>query len=204
MLETLNNYLFLVINATSHPPADIAALAEFIAQWVVYLAIVLAASLWIWGKRDRRGALLATAAGMITALLLNQVLGQLWFEPRPFMIGLGHTLLWHAADNAFPSDHAAFLWALGLGLIVTGASRPWGWFTCLLGIVVAWARIYVGVHFPIDMVAALLTATVGAGVARVGVPATVRWALPPIEYVYGGALKILRLSPRLFPPNAGY
>lgn len=57
---------------------------------------------------------------------INLLLGLVWFEPRPFMVGIGHTWLDHLADNGFPSDHATLAWSLGLRLALTGASRRWG------------------------------------------------------------------------------
>jgi undecaprenyl-diphosphatase len=42
-------------------------------------------------------------------LLINQVIILLWQHPRPFVIGLGHTYLAHAADSSFPSDHLTLL-----------------------------------------------------------------------------------------------
>jgi len=60
------------------------------------------------GGRDARDTLLATAIGVCLALGINQLLGLLWYEPRPFIIGLGYTLAVHAVENSFSSDHATF------------------------------------------------------------------------------------------------
>ena len=114
--------------------------------------------MWILGRRDARGALLATVLGVSVALGINQMLGLLWFEPRPFMIGLGHTLALHVVENSFPSDHATFLWSLGFALLATGEARWWGVMVCMVGLLVAWARVYLGLHFPIDMAASFFVA----------------------------------------------
>jgi len=151
MLATLNQRLFLIFNASGHPDPLTVALAEIAASWLVYAAAALVPALRIWGRRDARGALLATVLGVSVALGINQMLGLLWFEPRPFMIGLGHTLALHAVENSFPSDHATFLWSLGFALLATGAARWWGVMVCVVGLLVAWARVYLGLHFPIDI-----------------------------------------------------
>lgn len=152
MLATLNDRLFLAINAPARPGALTVAVAGLAASWPVHAATILVSALWIWGRQGKRGALLATVLGMSMALGINQVLGLLWYEPRPFLIGLGHTLAFHAVENSFPSDHATFMWSLGFGLITTGAARRWGALICLAGLFVAWACVYLGLHFPIDMI----------------------------------------------------
>ncbi|MGH7042030.1 MAG: undecaprenyl-diphosphatase [Acetobacteraceae bacterium] len=199
MLTSLNRELFLAIDASGHPSPDLLMIALILAQWLVFAAMALMVALWVWGHGDRRGQLLATAAGVVLALGLNQLAGVIWFEPRPFMIGLGHTWLSHAPDNSFPSDHATFLWALGFGLLVTSAARRWGIAVSIVGLLVAWARIYLGVHFAMDMMGSLLVAALAAALARLSVPAVDRWCLPVAEVVYQGGLKFLRLPPSIVP-----
>ncbi|MDE2514747.1 MAG: undecaprenyl-diphosphatase [Rhodospirillales bacterium] len=199
MLSHLNHRLYLLLNAPTHPGFVLVACAKITAGWLVYLAMVLLVMLWVRGRADRRGRLLASTGGVFAALGINQLLGMIWYEPRPFVIGLGHTLIRHAADNAFPSDHATFMWSLGLGLIVTGAARRWGAAIWLGGLAVAWARIFLGVHYPLDMLASFLVAPLGAAIGALLIPAMERWALPPLDFLYCRCLRWLRLPAVLFP-----
>lgn len=197
-----NKDIFFWLNASSHPDRAVVLLAQTVAQWVIVAAAVGAVCLWIRGRPTNRGALLAVMCGMAAALGVNQIAGLLWFEPRPFMVGLGHTLMAHARDNSFPSDHATFMWSLGFGLIATGAARGWGWLVCLLGLGVAWARIFLGLHFPIDMAGSLLVAVVGAAIACAVRPMADRWVMPMAGGLYDATLNLLRLPPILFPRAA--
>jgi undecaprenyl-diphosphatase len=199
MLIVLNDRLFFLLNATAEPDPLIVSIAEIAAAWLVFAAAALMPALWIRGRRSARGALIATFLGVVAAMAANQLLGLLWFEPRPFMAGIGHTLMHHAPENSFPSDHATFLWSLGLGLIATGASRRWGIVVSCLGLLVAWARIYLGLHFPIDMAASFLVACAAAALARAAHPAGERWLLPLAEKAYDSVIRALHLPPALFP-----
>jgi membrane-associated phospholipid phosphatase len=79
-------------------------------------------------------------------------------HPRPFMIGLGHTLIPHVADSSFPSDHLTLWWAVTFSLAMQRGPRMAGLILAPLGIPIAWARIYLGVHFPFDMFGAVIVA----------------------------------------------
>ncbi|MDE2334138.1 MAG: undecaprenyl-diphosphatase [Rhodospirillales bacterium] len=199
MLIALNRRMFLALNASAHPYAALVLLAKFAAVWAVYVAMTLVAGLWIWGRPHLRGRLLATVGGVSLALGINQILGMLWYEKRPFAIGLGHVLIPHAADNSFPSDHATFIWSLGFSLILAVAADGWGVVVLLTGLLVAWARIYLGVHYPIDMATSLLVSVVGGALSVALVPVAERFVLPPVEALYLRMLTLFHLPTRLFP-----
>lgn len=110
------------------------------------------------------------------------------------MIGLGHTLIPHAADSSFPSDHLTLLWAVAFSFLMHRSPRLAGMALALLGLPVAWARIYLGVHFPLDMVGAALVAGLSAWLAfremRVYLPATCRLALCVHRVLFGKLIQI--------------
>ena len=194
-----NNQLFLLINAPAHPYPTTVALAELAASGVIILVPFLLVGLWLWGDPIRRAGLAATAIAAALALGANQILGLLWYEPRPFMIGLGRTLISHPPENSFPSDHTTFMVTVGLSLIVTRAAPAWGKVVILLSLLVAWARIYLGLHFPVDMLASGAVAGCFGGAAAFLLPPISRWVMRLVEPIYEGALQLLHLPSRSFP-----
>lgn len=196
-----NTDWFLLLNAPALPGPVPLLIARLLAGLPPVLAPALLVWLWIRRPDHRRAGLLAVLLGVLLGQLANLALGALWFEPRPFMVGLGHTLLDHAADNGFPSDHATLMFALGSGLVFTGAARGAGVVVCLLGLGVAWARVYLGVHFPVDVLAGIPIGF-AAGIAAWRIePLVLRHALPPTQAFYSMALEVLRLPPGVFPRN---
>ena len=198
-MESLNQTLFLLINASQSAPTIVVAVARIIATWSVPLTVVLAAALWILGRPSRRGAILVGGAAVWLGLTLNFIVSLAWFHPRPFMLGLGHQLLPHVAETSFPSDHATFILSFGFGLLLSREWRGMSLFVITLGFMVAWARIYLGVHFPIDMLGSLVVAFVGALGAIAIRPFTETKALPWLEALYERTLILLRLSVSIFP-----
>ncbi|MCP8940709.1 undecaprenyl-diphosphatase [Alsobacter sp. SYSU M60028] len=199
----VNDHLFLLINASERAWPITVLIAEVLATGLVFAAALLLVVLWVWGAPARRSALAATGVAAALALVSNQIVGLLWYEPRPFMVGLGRTLLDHAPENSFPSDHTTFMLTVGFALIATRAAPGWGKFISGLGVLVAWSRIFLGVHFPVDMLASALVASLFGGLSVLIVEPVRRWIMPLAEPVYEGTLRALRLSPRVFPRRAG-
>lgn len=157
-MEHFNQTLFLLLNAPALPSLPAVGLALFFAEIVIWAVPLTLLVYWLrGGEAQRRAALLAACAGLL-ALALNQLIGLAWTHPRPFMIGLGHTLLAHVADSSFPSDHLSLLWSTAFALCAHAATRRSGWLLALAGLPMAWSRIYLGVHFPLDMLGALAVA----------------------------------------------
>jgi undecaprenyl-diphosphatase len=199
MLETVNTTFFLILNAPATPNPWLVDLARYLAVVPIWLAVAIVAGLWVWGAPGKRGALLAAGSGLVVSLALAFVIVGLWYHPRPADLGLGHILVAHEPETSFPSDHATFLWAIGFSLVATRAWRGWGWIVSGLGLATAWARIYLGVHFPLDMAGAFVIALIGAAVARTIQPRLMASVLPLIERPYKAVLRVSRLPPLLFP-----
>lgn len=157
MLEALNQQLFLWLNATPQTPAIAITVASLVAEWFIYLLPLMLGLMWLAGSRPTRITALKALLSALLALGLGQVIGYLWPHPRPFMIGLGHTWLNHAPETSFPSDHATLCFSIGCALLLARWYKL-GLATLLVGLLVGGARVYLGVHFPLDIGGALLLA----------------------------------------------
>jgi undecaprenyl-diphosphatase len=103
-------------------------------------------------------------------------------------------------ETSFPSDHATLLFALALALVLNPVTRQLGGVMLVLAVAVAWSRVYLGVHFPLDMAGALLVAL--AATLAVGQTARpLQTSLyPGLERLYDGALSRLGLPSAVSPP----
>jgi undecaprenyl-diphosphatase len=148
-------------------------------------------------------ALLSAVVGVGLALCLNILLGALIFEPRPFIShpSLAHKLIAHAADASFPSDHEAVamsialtlvfyvIWLLGRFSRERAGARLGRVAPALLGallavamaVLIGFARVYVGVHYPIDIVGGAVCAAVGVALAFGLLPLTGRIFQPVVQ-----------------------
>jgi undecaprenyl-diphosphatase len=180
----MNHTLFQLINASTEPPAWALLAARAWADLAIALIPALLIAGWLRGRYTMRLSMLEAGTAGVLALLIAQVLGILWPMPRPFMIGLGHQWLAHTADASFPSDHLTLWWSVAFSLALGRRTRPVGIALAGLGLPVAWARIYLGVHFPLDMAGAALVGCCAALLARRARRLLSQWILPPGQAVY--------------------
>ncbi|MGV2290086.1 undecaprenyl-diphosphatase [Trinickia sp. YCB016] len=184
-MEELNQSLFLLLNAPAHPSAFMLALGVFCAEYLIWAVPAVVAIGWLRGGKATRQMMLEATACAVVALLLNQIIGLLWQHPRPFAIGLGNNFVAHAPDSSFPSDHLTLMWSVAFSLAMHRGRRATGVALALLGLPVAWARIYVGVHYPLDMAGAVLVSVASAWL----VSCATRWWMP---HTYAVAIRVHR------------
>ncbi len=126
-------------------------LAKFAPEiWALIFLIM-----WFWPPyrrtRARRAVIYSVVSGAL-ALVVNVLISHVApYRPRPFVLEphLVHQLLLHARDSSFPSDHAAGSFGFAAGLLFAGLSD--GVWALLLALGVAWARVFVGLHWPTDV-----------------------------------------------------
>ena len=161
-MESWNRAVFLALNAPEHPSGPLVGVAVAIAQYAVFVIPATFVALWLWGRVEDRAGLLLAFVGAEVALGFNQVAALLWYHPRPFAVPIGRTLVEHAADSSFPSDHVTFIIAAGVGLLAWTRYRRCAVALLALAVPVAWARLFLGIHFPLDMVGAVPVACAGS------------------------------------------
>lgn len=150
--------------AGSHPLIDSLMSAVANGAEMAFAALVVAwflAGLVRRSEPDRRGAVAALLAAAI-ALAVNQVLSHLWVRERPFVDhpGAVHQLVAHAADASFPSDHAAA--AFAIAVILVGVHRRLGVAALGVAVLVSYARVYTGLHYPGDVLAGTVIGVIAA------------------------------------------
>lgn len=163
-MNDLDRTLFLLLNAPSDEWGFLAYAAFVWAKFVIFLIPLHLALLWIAGDRSVRRQSLILLTALLVAIGISYGLGVAFPTDRPFITPLGHALMSHRASPSFPSNHGLifFTYAATMGML-----RHWRYAFAIGagGLVVAWSRIYLGVHFPLDMVGAALVAVLAALIA---------------------------------------
>ncbi len=157
--------LYKTINDLSGP-AGLDAVFRFLANELPLVIVCLTALLFLinWPSRKlrrRQGAVAGTAAGAL-ALLINQPITHWVDRARPYVAhpGHAHLLIARSHDPSFPSDHATG--AVAIATAVWFYDRVAGAVLFGLAALLGFSRVYVGIHYPGDVVGG---AAIGAAVA---------------------------------------
>lgn len=148
----LNQRLFPFFYAAAHHNAFWDVLAIFLAEWLPYLLVIAFFVLLYYQKTARRRIYLFCEAALTIILargIIATTIHYFYHEPRPFSF-YSFTPLFNETGWSFPSGHAT--WFFALALVVWFANRRWGWWFFALAVLMGAARVYAGVHWPLDIV----------------------------------------------------
>lgn len=130
---------------------------------VAGLCIVAAIALGIW--LFQRDLVKAVAFGLTacSGWVASEVFKLIIARQRPNPALLFDPLAPETGSNSFPSGHVSFAVALAFALYFlsrgTRWSRPVAAAGAAMAVIVGWSRVYVGVHYPTDVLASFLAAS---------------------------------------------
>jgi undecaprenyl-diphosphatase len=158
----MNFHLFQAINGLTGNSA-VDAIMKVAAKYLIVVMFAIVALLCAQRilRREWR-PVIATGAALVLTFLVCLTEAALHAEKRPFQTHHVHQLISHAAGQSFPSDHATA--AFGLAFAVTAfLSRRWGPLLIALAVLIGFARVYDGIHYPLDIAGGILAAALGVG-----------------------------------------
>ena len=93
-------------------------------------------------------------AGAVSWFLVEMILKPLVARSRPGL-ELGAIIVGGQSDTfSFPSGHATI--AFAMAVVLANKEPKWKWIFYLLAVVISLSRIYLGKHYPLDVLAGVL------------------------------------------------
>lgn len=156
-----------VVEASTDVPTAVGLVARGPMVLATRWTMPVVALLVYLVTRSRRAALGTFVAGFAAATTIGFL--KEWVErPRPSGVHLRD----HAGGFGYPSGHTATAFAVAAAL-APHLPRRWRWVPFALAALVGWARMHVGVHYPVDVVGGALW-----GLALGWVVAALPWFQP--------------------------
>ncbi|GAB6458775.1 undecaprenyl-diphosphate phosphatase BcrC [Bacillus cereus] len=156
----MNYKLFQDINqmAGHHPFLD--GFMVFVTQKALIIYALTLLAMWFFGKEKYKQSVCFAAFTSVLALCISFVIGQIYFEARPFVSHNVNLLISHAADASFPSDHTTGAFSLAFAILFR--HRKIGTGMLLLAILTGFSRVYVGHHYPFDVLGGIIVGLVSS------------------------------------------
>lgn len=192
----LDTRIFYAINDFArHTPWLHPIVLGYANYGVALFAILMLAGWWIARRSAdpaRMTAALWVPLGVLIALGINQPIADAVGEIRPCNAVHDILVLHCNTDPGLPSDHAVMAGAATAGLWMV--SRRLGVLAAVASVAMVFARVYVGAHYPQDVLAGLALGTV---VCLVGY----RLARPLMDRLLAG---VARTPLRIFVSPPGF
>lgn len=117
-----------------------------------YVIVLVSVPLWIKGKREAAFDLVVL---VVVVTVVTEAIKLLIDRPRPFEeLANVHNIV-SASGPAFPSAHASRAFAVAT-LVSLNSRRLWGYIAFIVATLIALSRVYLGVHWPSDILAGAL------------------------------------------------
>lgn len=154
----MNMMIFRLINNLAEKNLILDKIMIFFSKDVPYIFMVIVAIIFILGitKNNMEYRKVAFSTFVITSinLVLSAVIGGIFYINRPFVNNKVNLLFPHLADASFPSDHATGTMSIAVG--IRKYNKLFSTILTVLSIIVGVSRVYVGHHYPMDVIGAYI------------------------------------------------
>lgn len=148
---------FLIFGLSNHSQLS-DLLMIFGARYLIYFTFLLAFILAFKSGAKEKRALILTILFLPIIILIIILIHIFFFEPRPFVNFHFSPLIPYSEDASFPSRHASIMSAMAFAY--TYYKSKWAPFFLFLMLWVGIARIYVGVHYPLDILGGFIVGVI--------------------------------------------
>lgn len=149
-----NLSLFFLIFGLSNQYQLLDYLMIFGARYVILLTFLIIFVLVFKGSIKERKAFLLTILAIPVAVVIIKIIHLFIFEPRPFVTYHFTPLFSYDPDASFPSRHASIMSVIAFAY--TYFKSKWAILFLTFMIWIGISRIYVGVHYPLDILGGVL------------------------------------------------
>ena len=156
----MNEKLFLIVNSLAGQNHFLDLLAISLAKGMPYFFILVEVYLYFVAKKKKEA--IFAFYSVVISLGISFLISLFYTHNRPFMDNLGTILIHHKPDTSFPSDHTTFLFAIAWSFMLFRV-RFWSLFL-ILALLGGITRVYVGVHYPFDILGGIFIGLVGASI----------------------------------------
>ncbi|PFE02311.1 undecaprenyl-diphosphatase [Bacillus sp. AFS023182] len=157
----LNIDTFRAINDLGKQYSSLNSTMVFLAEYMVYFLGLIIIIYWFTQSRKNKMMIIQAMVAFVTAEIIGKLAGKFHLNYQPFAVLPDvNKLVDHAVDNSFPSDHTILFFSICFSFWLV--RKKTGSLLLTLAFCVAISRIWVGVHYPFDVITGALIGIISA------------------------------------------
>ncbi|HDR7567902.1 undecaprenyl-diphosphatase [Bacillus mycoides] len=157
----LNIDAFRAINNLGKQYSSLNSTMVFLAEYMVYFLGLIIIAYWFTQSKKNKMMIIQAIVAFVIAEIIGKLAGNLHLNYQPFAVLPNvNKLVDHAVDNSFPSDHTILFFSICFSFWLVRKKSRWLWL--VLAFCVAISRIWVGVHYPFDVITGALIGIISA------------------------------------------
>ncbi|MEK3887327.1 undecaprenyl-diphosphatase [Bacillus sp. FSL K6-3431] len=154
-IPDINVDLFRMINNLGKEITYLNSTMVFIAEYLVFFLALAVLIFWFTRRHENRIMIICASITFFSAVIVGKLAGKIHSNNQPFAeLSNVNQLIGHAVDNSFPSDHTILFFSFCMTIFLF--KRKAGLLWIGLAILVGFSRIWVGVHYPGDVIVGAL------------------------------------------------
>lgn len=157
----MNENLFRIVNDLGKQNTFLNPYFIFIAEYMVIFLALAVLIFWFTRVYKNRIMVICAIITFVIAEIIGKIAGEIHSNHQPFAeLNNVNQLIEKAVDNSFPSDHTILFFSFCVTFCLFKGAR--GSFWIVLALLVGISRIWVGVHYPADILAGALISSSSA------------------------------------------
>jgi len=165
--ENIN--LFRMVNDVGKQYPYLNPAMVFIAEYMVFFLVLCVILIWLTRNKQSRMMIVCATITFVFAEIIGKIVSIFHSNNQPFAeLTNVNKLIEKAVDNSFPSDHTILFFSFCISFWLF--RKGWWFLWVILASLVGISRIWVGVHYPADVLVGAIISIISSSIVYLIVP----------------------------------